>query len=133
MKKPLLIGGVIGLIIMITLFFLFGKSLIRGPKLEIPEESWDFGAVKTGSVLKHDFIIKNTGQAELTIDVYPNCPRCMGLELDKPSIPPKGAAKLHVEIFGKGEGPYEVYVMLESNDPQKRVNRLTVKGTFVKE
>ncbi|HEX3043969.1 MAG TPA: DUF1573 domain-containing protein [Bacillota bacterium] len=133
MKKPLWIGSVLGLIIVITLFSLFGKSLIGGPKLEIPHDRWDFGTAKTGSVLKHDFILKNTGKTELTINAYPNCPRCMSLELEKSNIPPNGTTKLHVAISSKGEGPYEVYVMLESNDPLHKVKKLTMKGTFVKD
>ena len=132
MKKGLIIGSVICLIL-ITIFFAFGKSRIWAPKLDIPEDSRDFGAVKPMSVLKHSFIIKNTGNANLTLNVYPNCHRCIHTELEKTSIPPGGATKLHVELFPRGGGTYEAYAMLESNDPKQRVKKLTVKAMIAQQ
>lgn len=132
MKKNLLIGSIICLIIVI-LFFVIGKSFNRVPKLEISEESWDFGAIKTGSDLKHTIIIKNTGSAELNLYAYPNCPACMLLELEKYDIPSKSETKLHIKLIDTEEGPYEGYIMLESNDPAKQIRKLTVKGTFIKQ
>ncbi|MCL6591844.1 MAG: DUF1573 domain-containing protein [Firmicutes bacterium] len=132
MKKGLIIGSVICLIL-ITIFFGFGKSLIGAPILDVPEDSWDFGAVKPMSVLKHSFIIKNTGNANLTLNVYPNCRRCIHTELEKTSIPPGGATKLNIELFVKGEGTYESYAMLESNDPKQRVKKLTAKAMVAKQ
>jgi hypothetical protein len=119
--------GIAICLIVILIIYLFGKPFVFSPKLVIPEETWDFGKVKTG-VFKHTFLIQNTGRAELTLVVYPNCPRCIRLKLEKPSIPPKGAAKLEVEIYAKAEGPYEAYAMIESNDPKNRVKKLMVKG-----
>ncbi|HEX3045735.1 MAG TPA: DUF1573 domain-containing protein [Bacillota bacterium] len=133
MKKPLLIGA-IGLIIvaLIILFFVFGKSFLWVPKLEISEESWDFGTVKTGSDLKHTIVIKNTGSAEMNVFPYPNCPACLNLEMAKYDIPPKSEEKLHIKIIKTEAGPFEGYIMLESNDPRRQVTKLPVKGTFIK-
>jgi hypothetical protein len=132
MKKRLLIGAIcLSIVALITLSFGCGESQIRVPKIDISEESWDFGTVKTGSDVKHTIIIKNIGSAELTLYAYPSCPACMFLELEKFSIPPKSETKLHVKIVETEAGPYESFIMVDSNDPAQRVKKLTVKGAFI--
>ncbi len=134
MKKRLLIGAIcLSIVALITLFFGCGESQIRVPKIDISEESWDFGTVKTGSDVKHTIIIKNIGSAELTLYAYPSCPACMYLELEKYSIPPKSETKLHVKVVETEAGPYESFIMVDSNDPSQQVKKLTVKGTFIKQ
>lgn len=132
MKKLLLIGTVcLSIAALITSFFGCGGSQIRAPKIDITEESWDFGTVKIGSDVKHTIIIKNIGSAELTLYAYPSCPACMYLELEKYSIPPKSETKLHVKIVETQVGPYESSIIVDSNDPAQREKKLTVKGTFI--
>jgi len=131
-KKRLLIGTLLCLAF-ITLFLVFIKPLLWLPKLEISEDSWDFGAVKPMSVLKHTFIIKNTGSAQLTLDVHPNCRRCIRPELEKNRIPPNGSTKLQVELFAKGEGTYESTAIIESNDPGQKIKKVTLKATIIKQ
>src|SRR4030043_348637 len=95
MKKRSLMGAIwLSILALITLFSGCGEPQILVPKIDISEESWDFGTVKTGSDVKHTIIIKNTGGAELTLYAYPSCPACMYLELEKYSIPPKSETKL---------------------------------------
>lgn len=38
------------------------------PSMAIQETKFDFGAVDEGSVVSHDFIVKNAGNAELRIN-----------------------------------------------------------------
>ena len=132
MKKPFLVGAVICLFIII-LVLVFGrtiKSFLWVPKLEISEKSWDFGEVKAGSEVKHTFIIKNIGSAELTVYAYSSCPACLLLDIENTSVPPKGVTKLNAKVIETEEGPFEGYVMLESNDRKQWVQKLSVKGTF---
>lgn len=37
------------------------------PAIEIPEASYNFGAVQQGQTIEHDFVVKNTGTAPLHI------------------------------------------------------------------
>ena len=132
MKKLLLIGAIcLSIAALITLFSGCGESQIRVPKIDISEESWDFGTVKTGSDVKHTIIIKNTGSDTLTLYAYPNCPACMYLELEKYNIPPKGETKLHIKVVETQAGPYEGSITIDSNDPAQQKKTLTVKGTFI--
>ena len=132
MKKRFLIGVIrLSIAALITLFFGCEESRIRVPKIDISEESWDFGTVQTGSDVKHTIIIKNIGSADLTLYAYPSCPACMFLELEKFNIPPKSETKLHIKVVETEAGPYEGFITVESNDPAQQAKKLTVKGTFI--
>jgi hypothetical protein len=39
--------------------------------LEVPEAVFDAGKVERGVTLRHEFVLKNIGQAELSIDAKP--------------------------------------------------------------
>jgi hypothetical protein len=121
----------LGIATLFNLFYGCGESPIRAPRLDVSEESWDFGTVKIGSDVKHTVIVKNTGSAELTLYAYPSCPACMFLELEKFSIPAKSETKLHVKVVETEAGPYEGFIMVDSSDPTQQVKKLTVKGTFI--
>jgi hypothetical protein len=135
MKKLLLIGTIcLSIAALITLLSGCRESQIRAskaPKIDVSEESWDFGTAKIGSVVKHTIIVKNTGSDELTIYAYPSCPACMYLELEQYGIPPKRETKLHIKIVETQAGPYEGSIIIDSNDPEQREKKLTVKGTFI--
>jgi hypothetical protein len=133
MKKLLLIRAVcLSIAAVITLFSGCGRSQIRAPKIDISEESWDFGTVKIGSDVKHTIIIKNTGNDVLTLYAYPSCPACIYLELDKYSIPRKSETKLHIiKIVETQAGPYEGSIIIDSNDLMQQHKKLTIKGKFI--
>ena len=135
MRKRLLIRAIcLSSVALITLFSGCGQSQIQVPgvpRLDISEESWDFGTVKIGSVVKHTFIIKNTGGAELTFYPYPNCPACIYIDVEKYSIPPKSEMKMNVKVVETQAGPYEGLITIDSNDSAMPSKKLTVKGTFI--
>lgn len=132
MKQRLLIGAIcLSIVALITLFFGCAQSQILGPRLDISKESLDFGTAKIGSAITHTIIIKNVGSEELTLYAYPSCPACMFAELEQYSIPPKSETTLHVKIVETEAGPYEGFIILNSNDPTQWEKKLTVKGTFI--
>ena len=132
MKKLLLTGAIcLSIAALITLFFGCGQPQIRVPKIDISEESWDFGTVKIGSDVKHTITIRNIGGDILTLYAYPSCPACMYLELEKYSIPPKSETKLHIKIVETQAGPYEGSIIVDSNDPSQQKKTLTVKGILI--
>lgn len=56
--------------------------------------TWDFDTIEQGSSVSHDFIFKNTGQADLVIsDVQTSC-GCTITEYDKKAIKPGKESKL---------------------------------------
>ncbi len=88
-----------------------------GPRLVIPEDKKDVGQVAKGEPIKHVFIIKNTGNADLHItDVKPSC-GCTVPEFDK-VIKPGGEGKITLTVDTKNfSGPISKTALLITDDP----------------
>ena len=61
MKKSLLLSTTF------LLIFLTSASLWATPNLSVTNDTFEFGAVPEGTVIKHNFIIKNNGDETLVI------------------------------------------------------------------
>ncbi len=87
------------------------------PKMLLTEEKKDFGTVPKGETLVHDFIIKNTGTADLQItDVKPAC-GCTLQSFDK-VIKPGSEGKVHLAVDTKSfQGPISKTALILTNDP----------------
>jgi len=91
------------------------------PKLEIPQTYWSFGQVGPRDVVDHVFVLKNVGDAPLTISrIYTTC-GCTTAELSARVIPPGKIALLRV-IFDAGYHDVRGQrvrrgVIIENNDP----------------
>jgi hypothetical protein len=94
------------------------------PKLTIPHEKWSFGTVGPTDVVDHTFVLRNDGEAPLTIRrIYTTC-GCTTAELSAKVIPPGKVALLRL-IFDAGyhdtRGQYvRRGVVIENNDPTRR-------------
>ncbi len=88
-----------------------------GPRLVIPEDKKDVGQVAKGEPIKHVFIVKNTGNADLHItDVKPSC-GCTVPEFDK-VIKPGGEGKITLTVDTKNfSGPISKTALLITDDP----------------
>ena len=110
-----------------------GKMLLASaqevPHMLLSETTFDFKEVLEGSVVSHDFIVWNTGNAVLRIDqVGPTC-GCLKTDFDE-SIPPGGAGRITLTVdFADHEGLLERTVGVFSNDPDSDNATLNVKGT----
>lgn len=98
------------------------------PNITIPIDVWNFGEVKSGEVVEYDFVILNSGEAELVIDsVTPTC-SCTKAKIDVNKIKPGKEAKLKVVLDTAGKsGEYVSLIMIASNDPDEPVKRIKVK------
>ena len=104
-------------------------SAQEAPHMLLSETIFDFKEVLEGSVVSHDFIVWNTGNAVLRIDqVGPTC-GCLKTDFDE-SIPPGGVGRITLTVdFADYEGPLERTVGVFSNDPDSDDATLSVKGT----
>lgn len=101
------------------------------PKMQIVEPSYDAGEMyKTNKKIQHDFIIKNTGAAQLQIiNARPGC-GCTVTQFDKviaPGAEGKVTASVDISHF---KGQIEKGIDLETNDPEQTHARLTVKANI---
>lgn len=93
------------------------------PNIVIPETSYDFGAIGTKDVVEQTFVIRNTGEAPLTISrAYTTC-GCTTAEISASVIPPGRVATVKL-IFDAGfhDAAGQTVrrgLIIENNDPEQ--------------
>ncbi len=100
----------------------------KSPSIEVPETAYDFGEAYEGEAIKHEFVVKNTGQGELEItQVRVGC-SCTVVHFDR-TIPPGGEGKVAVQVnLGNMEGKIQKTADVFSNDPVKSRVTLQISG-----
>jgi len=103
---------------------------ISGPKIKFAETVFDFGKVKAGEVVRHDFVFTNTGTATLEIAaVKPGCGCTTAGTWDKQVEPGKtGSIPLQFNSTGFG-GTVAKSASVTCNDPGLSNLVLLIKGT----
>lgn len=91
------------------------------PRIQVPEKYYNFGVVGAQDVVEREFIIRNTGEAPLTISrAYTTC-GCTTAEISATVIPPGQVATVKL-IFDAGyhDAAGQTVrrgLILENNDP----------------
>jgi hypothetical protein len=87
------------------------------PRAVISSTSFDFGDVYRGEVISQVFVIKNVGDADLTLELKSSC-GCEVLESDR-VIPPgkEGKAVIEVNTATQSGGQMHKIATLRTNDP----------------
>ena len=99
-----------------------------GPKAQVPETTFDFGAVFEDVKLTHTFDIRNIGDALLEIKDIDSVCACTAADSDR-RIPPGGQGRITLTI-----APYSVLRQFTKNtkvffnDPDLPMVTLTMKG-----
>lgn len=118
-------------LIVALLSFLFVSQLQaeNKPKLSIDNPTFDFGTVSQGTVLNHEFVIKNLGNADLNIQrVVPAC-GCTVASVSPDNIAPGSQGKIKVEFDTTDfSGDKLKLVRLFTNDIDAQMSSLTIKG-----
>jgi ribosomal protein L30E len=114
---------------MILLFFfvaafIFGQEK-AAPKLHIDEQFYDFGNVKEGEIVEHDFTVKNTGTGELKITKVRASCGCTAAAPKKNVLKPGESTIVHVSFnTSRRSGAQHKYVYIMSNDPKGPQRRI---------
>ncbi|MBI9070019.1 MAG: DUF1573 domain-containing protein [Melioribacteraceae bacterium] len=114
----------------ITLLFLFAAISCFGqsgtPKIVIAENEFDFGDIKEGVIVEHDFIIKNEGDSKLTITrVRASC-GCTAASPNKNVLEPGESTSVKVEFnSARRNGAQTKHVYVSSDDPNNPKERIT--------
>lgn len=86
------------------------------PKFSFNEETHDFGEIEEGTVAKHDFVFKNTGDAPLIITNAAGSCGCTVPEWPREPIAPGEEGTIHVEFNSQGRaGNQQKQVTLSAN------------------
>ncbi|UCF82545.1 MAG: DUF1573 domain-containing protein [Desulfobacteraceae bacterium] len=67
MKNPVATGCLILFILLFMPWSAYPQAATQGPRLVLQEREFDFGKVKEGSRITHEFTVQNKGSAPLEI------------------------------------------------------------------
>lgn len=98
----------------------------KAPRLTVVEPIKDFGTVAKGEKLDWNFIIKNTGNADLEIIAARPACGCTVSDFDK-VIKPGQSGKIHASVDTTAfTGPIAKGVTVETNDPSTPTVQITI-------
>lgn len=101
--------------------------------IQFNETEFNFGKVKAGEAVQHDYVFKNTGKEPLIISNAKGSCGCTVPEWPKEPIPVGGTGKIKVEFDSKGKnGPQTKQVTITANtDPPQTI--IYIKGEVLGE
>jgi hypothetical protein len=102
------------------------------PKLAIQQTSFNFGDIKQGDIVSHDFILSNSGGDLLKIsNVTASC-GCTAAVPEKKELAPGESTNLTVKFNSSRRlGRQQKTIRVYSNDPQNPEMLLTITGVVV--
>lgn len=120
----------------LSLFFFLGAvspaHADARPSLALSHDSYDFGVVAQGTVVVHEFEVKNAGTADLVIErIIPSC-GCTAATMVSPTVKPGASERIKVTFDTSGfMGPKTKTVQILTNDPQSSEQVLKLKGSVL--
>jgi hypothetical protein len=103
------------------------------PKFEVVDgTTFDFGTMEFATSKKHAFVVKNTGDAPLTLKMLGTSCKCTLAELPNNRLDPGGETKIELEWkASERHGPYTQTATIETNDPRHPNMDFTVVGRVI--
>jgi len=94
------------------------------------EFSWDFGKVKAGQILTHEFTLKNNSLTTLHIkNVNTSC-GCTVYEVSKKELSPGENSTIKVQFDSQGYfGEVRQFVYVTIDNPDEPILKYTIKAT----
>lgn len=124
----------IRLLTVITISLCFASTALAAPDLAVDQPVHDFGTVVQGKKVDHIFKFRNKGDAPLNVVRVRTSCGCTAANVTTKTLLPGGNSELKVTFdsstFG---GNISKLIYLETNDPQKPVTTLTLKGSVAEE
>jgi len=124
-----------GVIVFLLSFFILQFSYAEKVKVgPVDPNEWDFGQVKRGVILKHDFVFKNETNDILEINnIHTSC-GCTASESGKKSLLPQESTAIKVTFNSKGySGPVTQFIYVNTDNADLAIIKFTIKAQVVKE
>lgn len=98
-------------------------------RIKFTNDFWDFGSIPIGSVVKYDFVFKNTGSDTLEITkVKPTC-GCTTAPLSSNRIAPGETAEISASLDTKKlKGTVKKSILIDCNDPISPYLKISFKA-----
>lgn len=101
-----------------------------GPRLVLEALAHDVGRVEAGTLVRHEFIVRNDGDAPLELEAKPTC-GCTVTEVDE-LVAPGATGRLLAEMDTSSlQGPVNKIVHLITNDPETPRVPLRIRAEVV--
>jgi hypothetical protein len=101
------------------------------PRIVVEQPSFDFGTIAQGKKVDHVFIIKNSGDAPLTIGHVSTSCGCTVAEVSSRSISPGKSSEIKASFNSANfTGTISKTIYVNTNDPKKPAYNLTMKGNI---
>ncbi len=105
------------------------EKLKNAPVTTIEEKNWNFGEIKQGDVVKHEFKVKNTGKSQLIIRKVKASCGCTAIRPNKTVLAPGETTLVAAEFNSKGKaGRQTKTVRIVTNDPKTTTHTLMITG-----
>lgn len=125
MKKRNWAGMALMILLLCSHSFLLAQAKV--PRVVFKEKEWDFGRIKQGEVVTHEFIFRNEGTAPLKITRVTTSCGCTAALVSANEVAPGQEGRLKVTFDSRGYYDKVIkYVYFESNDPEKPRIELTI-------
>jgi len=112
--------------------FLFFLQIVCYAKNPDPY-TWDFGRVRQGEILRHDFLLKNESNKVLNIKSVDTSCGCTVSKTKKSALLPQEATLIEVNFDSKGYlGPVQQVVYVNTDRLDTPVIRYIIKAEVVK-
>ena len=100
----------------------------NGPKAVFSEARFEFGEVLSGAVVKHDFVLRNTGSALTRIEKVSMTTPLVVTQMPQ-EVAPGAAGRIHFKLDTASlEGKFEGTILVFLNDPAQPQARLSFSG-----
>jgi hypothetical protein len=123
MVRPVLIA-----MVLVSTLLVADTALASGQsKIKFKETAWNFGKVKQGEVLSHEFIFTNEGDATLVIQKVSTSCGCTAALVSADKIQPGKEGRIEIKFDTRGYGgQVNKLVYVDSNDPGEGHRQLEV-------
>ncbi len=106
---------------------------VRVPQTKIgfPEAQWNFGTIKQGDIVKHNFVFTNEGENDLILeDVKPTC-GCTALDWPREPVKPGESGTIVTQFNSRGKlGQQKKYFTIRYNGTPE-TERVSFRGNVV--
>jgi hypothetical protein len=109
---------------------LFAEDPAKGPRISISPESFDFGPVLADKQVSREFVVRNVGSADLSIEKVSTSCGCTIVEGYSSLVKPGASTVLRVKVtMPHNPGHLQKSVLVKSNDPTHATVELKVEAT----
>lgn len=95
--------------------------------------SWDFGKAAAGSILQHDFVLKNESGRTLKITGINTSCGCTVSKVKKEVLAPGETTEIEVKFNTRGySGAVRQFIFVNTDSPENPIIRFTIKTEITK-